>query len=301
MVIYPPGFRVGHWTDADACTGCTVILCPPHTVGGCDVRGNSPGTRELALLGSDKLMQEVHALLLTGGSAFGLAAADGVMRYLEERGIGYPTPWGRVPIVPAAVLFDLNVGSSSVRPTADNGYSACVSASESESRGGRIGAGTGATVGKWHGLNDAMRGGIGYESVLVRDLLVTAIAAVNAIGDIRESDGRIIAGARKGDGSWIADRIGYASVLPLAPPPLTNTTLVAILTNAVLPKVDANRVAQRVHDGFARAIKPVHSSHDGDVSFVLASGPQQCLYEVVAEAACDAAADAIRNAVRGHL
>ena len=298
MPPYPPGFRVGHWTDARARTGCTVILCPPATVGGCDVRGNSPGSRELALLGSEKSMQEVHAVLLTGGTAFGLAAADGVMRYLEEHGVGYMTPWGRVPIVPAAVVFDLNVGSSSVRPTAEAGYSACVSARVDEGCAGRIGAGTGTTVGKWHGSNTAMQGGIGCKTVQVREMLVTAIAVVNAIGDVREDDGRIIAGARKADGAWLADGMQYVSVLPPASPPLANTTLVAILTNAALTKVDVNRIAQRVHDGFARSIKPIHTSHDGDISFVLASGPHQCLFEVVAEAATDAAADAIRNAVR---
>jgi L-aminopeptidase/D-esterase-like protein len=298
MSPYPPGFRIGHWTDARACTGCTVILCPPASVGGCDVRGNSPGSRELALLGSEKSMQEVHAVLLAGGSAFGLAAADGVMRYLEEQNIGYATPWGRVPIVPAAVVFDLNVGSSTVRPTAESGYSACVTATADQGCAGRIGAGTGTTVGKWHGLSAAMPGGVGCKTMQVRDLRVTAIAVVNAIGDVREDDGRVIAGARKTDGTWLADETQYVSVLPLAPQPLTNTTLVVILTNAALTKVDANRVAQRVHDGFARAIKPIHTSHDGDVSFVLASGPQQCVLEVVAEAATDAAAEAIRDAVR---
>jgi L-aminopeptidase/D-esterase-like protein len=243
-------------------------------------------------------MQEVHAVLLAGGSAFGLAAADGVMRYLEEHGIGYATPWGRVPIVPSAVVFDLNVGSSIVRPTAEAGYHACMSATAEPSCTGRIGAGTGTTVGKWHGLRSAMPGGIGCRVVQVRELQVAAIAVVNAIGDVREDDGRIIAGARKPDGTWLADGMQYVSVLPFAPEPLTNTTLVAILTDALLTKVEANRVAQRVHDGFARAIKPIHTSHDGDVSFVLASGRHQGVFEVVAEAATDAAADAIRNAVR---
>jgi L-aminopeptidase/D-esterase-like protein len=298
MTVFPPGFRIGHWSDANARTGCTVVLCPPRTVGGCDVRGNSPGSRELALLGSEKSMREVHALLLTGGSAFGLAAADGVMRFLEENGIGYLTPWGRVPIVPAAVIFDLNVGSATLRPTAESGYSACVAATAEDVAYGSIGAGTGAMVGKWHGIETAMPGGIGVETILVGELVLTAVAVVNAIGDVREGDGRIIAGARNADGAWLAADGNYINALPLAPPPLTNTTLVALLTNARLPKVDANRVAQRLHDGLARAIKPVHTSHDGDVSFVLASGPRHCPYEVVAEAATDAVTAAIRNAVR---
>ncbi len=298
MPQFPPGFRVGHWTDEQACTGCTVILCPPATVGGCDARGSSPGSRELTLLGSEKSVQEVHAVLLGGGSAFGLAAADGVMKYLEEHDIGYKTPWGRVPIVPAAVVFDLNVGSPSVRPTAVGGYNACASAREDEGGGGKIGAGTGTSVGKWHGPATAMGGGLGYATVRIRELQVTAIAVVNAIGDVREDDGRIIAGARNPDGTWVAEGTTYMSIVALAPAPLSNTTLVAVVTNAALTKVDANRVAQRMHDGFARAVKPVHTSHDGDVSFVLASGPIQCHLEIVAEAATEAAAASIRNAVR---
>jgi L-aminopeptidase/D-esterase-like protein len=298
MPCLPPGFRIGHWTDSSARTGCTVVLCPPWTVGGCDVRGNSPGSRELALLASEKPMREVHAILLTGGTAFGLAAADGVMRFLEETGVGYVTPWARVPIVPGAVIFDLNVGSSTVRPNAESGYKACVAATPDIPPGRNIGAGTGAMVGKWSGMDSAMPGGIGLETILIDELIVTAVAVVNAIGDIRETDGRIIAGARNADGKWLAADGRYTNAMPLAPPPLTNTTLVALLTNARLPKVDANRIAQRMHDGFARAIKPVHSSHDGDVSFVLASGPRHCHYEIVAEAATDATASAIRNAVR---
>jgi L-aminopeptidase/D-esterase-like protein len=298
MPTLPPGFRIGHWTDTIARTGCTVVLCPPWTVGGCDVRGNSPGSRELALLASEKPMREVHAVLLTGGTAFGLAAGDGVMRYLEENGIGYVTPWARVPIVPGAVIFDLNVGSSSVRPNAESGYKACLVATTGIPPGRNIGAGTGAMVGKWSGMESAMTGGIGFETIVVDELVVTAVAVVNAIGDVREADGKIIAGARSADGKWLASGGSYTNAMPLAPPPLTNTTLVAVLTNARIPKVDANRIAQRMHDGFARAIKPVHSSHDGDVSFVLAAGPRHYHYEIVAEAATDATASAIRNAVR---
>jgi L-aminopeptidase/D-esterase-like protein len=298
MAYLPPGFRLGHWTDAAARTGCTVILCPPRTVGGCEVRGNSPGSRELSLLENEKTMREVHALLLTGGSAFGLAAADGVMRYLEEQGIGYLTPWGRVPIVPAAVIFDLNVGSATVRPSAEAGYQACIASSPDLPSGRNVGAGTGAMVGKWSGIDKAMAGGIGAETVVAGELIVTAIAVVNAIGDIRDEDGTIIAGARGSTGAWLAGDGKYINALPLTPPSIINTTLVAVLTNARLQKVDANRVAQRIHDGFARTIKPVHTSHDGDVSFVLASGPQASAFEAIAEAAADAASAAIRNAVR---
>jgi L-aminopeptidase/D-esterase-like protein len=243
-------------------------------------------------------MREVHGLLLTGGSAYGLAAADGIMRYLEEHDIGYRTPWARVPIVPAAVVFDLNVGSPSVRPTAEAGYLACTSASHDMTDTGRIGAGTGTLVGKWHGIDNAMHGGLGVQTVEVGDLIIAAIAVVNAIGDIRDTDGTIIAGARSSDGAWLAAHNSYAVAMPLSPPPLTNTTLVAALMNTTLSKVQANRIAQRMHDGFARAVKPVHTSHDGDVSFVLASGSATAQFEIVAEAATDATADAIRNAVR---
>ncbi len=298
MEHLPPGFRIGHWTDDEARTGCTVILVPPSTTGGCDVRGNSPGSRELMLLGSEKSMKEVHALLLTGGSAFGLASADGVMRYCEEHAIGYRTPWGRVPIVPAAVVFDLNVGSARVRPTADAGYRACHAASADERRGGLIGAGTGTTVGKWRGFEYAMPGGIGFSSAQVGEITVTALAVVNAIGDIHDEDGTILAGARSPDGQWLARSMSYTEALYASHPPLTNTTLVAVLTNAALDKVDANRAAQRMHDGFARAIQPVHTTHDGDVSFVLASGQVSVPFEVVAEAAAVVSAAAIRNAVR---
>lgn len=296
---YPAGFRLGHWHDGEALTGCTVILAPPSTVGGCDVRGNSPGSRELALLASEKTMQEVHAVLLTGGSAFGLAAADGVMRFLEERGVGYKTPWGSVPIVPGAVIFDLNVGSASVRPAAESGYRACESAVEEFGPQGSIGAGIGATVGKWAGMESRMRGGIGLACVEHADLLVSAVAVVNAVGDVLGDDGRILAGARTAEGKWIAQedahrRIRIARAKPLD---LTNTTLVALLTNARLTKVDANRVAQRGHDGLARAIRPVHTSFDGDVVFTLASGAAEAQVDIVAEIGAEVAATAIRNAV----
>jgi L-aminopeptidase/D-esterase-like protein len=297
MEYLPEGFALGHWQDAEALTGCTVLLAPPRTVGGCDVRGNSPGSRELALLGSEKSMQEVHAVLLTGGSAFGLAAADGVMRYLEERGKGYATPWGKVPIVPAAVIFDLNVGSATVRPTADAGYRACLMASASDLRSGRLGAGMGATVGKWAGMESSMPGGLGIRSEEFRGCTVTAVAVVNAVGDVLDERGNILAGARTPEGGWLAEERGTrrGSVRPLSS--LNNTTLVALLTNATLTKVDANRVAQRGHDGIARAISPAHTMHDGDIVFVLASGGRELEVDLVAEIGADVASRAIRAAV----
>jgi len=299
MIQLPPGFRIGHWSDPAAQTGCTVILCPASTVGGCDIRGNSPGSRELALLASGKSMQEVHAVLLTGGSAFGLAAADGVMRFLEEHDIGYATPWARVPIVPAAVIFDLNVGSSTVRPTADSGYAAC-SAAQASVENGRVGAGTGASVGKWKGLERSMPGGFGAAADRLGDVIIAAVAVVNAVGDVLDDQGAILAGAKGTKSRWAAEETRYG----LERPPLTansalsNTTLVALLTNAKLSKVDANRMAARGHDGMARAVKPVHTSHDGDIVFVLAAGAVQCEYEAVAETGAELTAAAIRAAVR---
>jgi L-aminopeptidase/D-esterase-like protein len=300
MVELPSGFRIGHWSDPSALTGCTVILCPPKTVGGCDVRGNSPGSRELALLGSEKSMQEVHALLLTGGSAFGLAAADGVMRYLEEAGIGYQTPWGRVPIVPSAVIFDLNVGSPAVRPTAEAGYEACRAAISDIAGSGSVGAGIGATVGKWAGMEGRMRGGIGYATLRNGDLVLTAVAVVNAVGDVLDDSGRVVAGARSGDGGWVAhdDALRRMRITRVRPLENGNTTLVALLTNARLSKVDANRIAQRGHDGMARAVRPVHTSFDGDIVFTLAGGGVEGGLDLVAEMGAEATASAIRAAVR---
>jgi len=300
MTRLPEGFSIGHWHDQEALTGCTVILCPPRTVGGCDVRGNSPGSRELMLLGSEKRMEEVHALLLTGGSAFGLAAADGVVRFLEEGGIGYVTPWARVPIVPAVVIFDLNVGSATVRPTAESGHLACRAATPNEMRRGSIGAGIGATVGKWAGIEWRMRGGLGVASIDVDEIVVAAVAVVNAVGDVLDESGKVLAGARTKEGRWVAEDTALRrAVLPaLDPLAMTNTTLVAVLTNTRMTKVDANRVAQRGHDGLARAIRPVHTMSDGDVVIALSSGGFSVPVDLVAEAGAEVAAAAIRDAVR---
>ena len=297
MTTLPPGFRIGHWSDQKARTGCTVILCPPATVGSCDVRGSSPGSRELALLAVDKRMQEVHALLLTGGSAFGLAAADGVMRFLEEHDVGYQTPWGRVPIVPAAVIFDLNRGSATVRPTSESGYAAAAAASADDVAEGQVGAGTGASVGKWGGIEQSMNGGVGISSLRSGEATVTAVAVVNAVGDIIDETGTVLAGARLSDGSWRALGDPARTFLKRNPIAGTNTTLVALLTDAALTKVEANRTAQRGHDGMARAVKPVHTSFDGDALFCLASGPCQVDFDAFAESGAEAVARAIRRAV----
>jgi L-aminopeptidase/D-esterase-like protein len=297
--LFPEGFTIGHWEDSDALTGCTVILCPPGTVGGCDVRGSSPGSRELALLASDKKMETVNAVLLTGGTAFGLAAADGVMRFLENRGIGYQTPWGYVPIVPAAVIFDLNVGRSTVRPGPEAGHAACESAGADNGKQGCVGAGTGATVGKWAGPEYLMKGGLGISSRAEGSLVVAAVAVVNAVGDVLAPDGSVLAGARMADGSWVAGTsLGRTRFLARQSlKDLGNTTLAVVMTNAVLTKVETNRVAQRGHDGMARAVKPVHTSFDGDIVFALSSGSVAAHPDLVAELGADAVAEAIRNGV----
>jgi L-aminopeptidase/D-esterase-like protein len=298
MLTAVPGFKVGHFTEVKAMTGCTVILCPPNTRASCDVRGNSPGSRELALLAPEKSAQEIHAVLLTGGSAFGLAAADGVMRWLEEHNIGYPTPWGKVPLVPTAVVFDLNAGSSAVRPDALSGYRACDTASTGPFDEGNVGAGTGTTVGKWKGSGFWMKGGLGSASVERSGLSVGALAVVNAVGDVINENGTILAGARRPDAQFIGVTEPYR---PLAQGKVleeTNTTLVVVATNAKLSKLELHRVAERMHDGMARAIVPSHTSFDGDVSFALACGDVKADLDLVSEIAAQLTAEAIRRAVK---
>ena len=262
------------------------------------MRGSSPGTRETALLESDKKIEEVHAVVLTGGSAYGLAAADGVMRFLEERGTGYRTPWGVVPIVPAAVIFDLNRGSANVRPAAESGYAAAQSASASSIPEGACGAGTGATVGKWAGPEFSMPGGFGIASLGHEGVVVSAAAVVNALGDIVDDAGEVLRGARDPRGAWRSASDPLRRLLrDRGKSSGANTVLVAVLTNARLTKVGANRVAMRAHDGMARAVRPAHTSYDGDTIFCLASGEAEADIDLVSEMAAQAAADAIRRAV----
>jgi len=293
-----PGFTVGHVTDEANLTGCTVILCPDATRASCEVRGNSPGSRELALLAPEKSMQEVHAVLLTGGSAFGLAAADGVVRWLADHGRGYATPWVKVPIVPSAVVFDLNVGKVDVRPGPDDGRRACESASDRPVAEGSIGAGTGATVGKWAGMETWMKGGVGSAAKSVGPLTVGALAVVNAVGDIVGENGKVLAGARRKDGIFLADADPVRMFARGKVLEVSNTTLAVVATNASLTKLELFKVSQRMHDGFARAIAPVHTSYDGDVSFALSHGSVKADVDVVAELAADLVAQAIRRAVR---
>jgi L-aminopeptidase/D-esterase-like protein len=269
------GIEVGHFSDARRPTGCTVILARDGAVGGVDVRGAAPGTRETDLLAPGNLVTHVHAVMLAGGSAWGLAAADGAMRWLEERGIGLDVRFGTLPIVPAAVLFDLPLGDARIRPDAAAGYAACEAASAEPPAEGNVGAGSGALVGKLFGAERAMKGGIGSASVTVGGVTVGALVACNALGDVIDPDtARVVAGARTADGRALLDT--RRALLRGEPPrPLlagTNTTLGVIATDAVLTKVQAQRLAAVAHDGLARAINPVHTMSDGDTLFALATG-----------------------------
>ena len=301
-----PGFRIGHATDAEHHTGCTVVLCPEGTIGSADVRGPAPGSREIELTNPSRPIEVIHAVLLTGGSAFGLAAADGVMRYLEEQGVGHWTPLARVPIVPAAVVYDLFLGGGKRRPDAAMGYAACLAASDAPAGEGNVGAGAGVTVGKWGGFEGMMKGGFGTaaSSIELQDggearLQVAAAAVTNCVGDVLNADGSVLAGARSPGGGWLVEQDPLRRFPDRPPAALgTNTTLMVITTNARLTKVQANRLAQRAHDGLAVAVRPAHTTHDGDTAFALASGGVEAPFDLVANAAAEMVAVAIRNSVR---
>ena len=298
------GIKVGHETLAARPTGCTVILVERGAVAGVDVRGSAPGTRETDLLDPVNTVEQVHAIVLAGGSAFGLDAASGVMRYLEERGVGYDTGVARVPIVPAAVLFDLGIGNDpKVRPTAESGYRAASAASSGPVVEGNVGAGAGATVGKLAGRDRAMKGGIGSAAISLPDgLIVAALVAVNAAGDVIDpSTGRVVAGVRTPDGRSLADvRVLLRSGLVKPGSPGENTAIGVVATNARLTKAQASKVAQMAHDGLARAVSPVHTPVDGDTIFALATGARTQPADVltIGALAADAMAEAVVRAVR---
>jgi L-aminopeptidase/D-esterase-like protein len=265
-----PGIRVGHWTDRRAATGCTVLLCEKGAVAGIDVRGGAPGTRESSLLRPEALVQQVHAVFLTGGSAFGLDVGSGIMRYLEERGVGFPYGGACVPIVCGAVLFDLNVGRADIRPTADSGYRACLAAKAGRIAQGSVGAGTGATVAKIRTVKHGLKGGVGSAAERIGDLTVAALVAVNAFGEITDGE-TVIAGPRGAPGRFDGTLDLIRDAGTSATLPLTNTTIGVVATNAALTKTQATAVAQMAHDGIARAVRPAHSPVDGDVLFALAT------------------------------
>jgi L-aminopeptidase/D-esterase-like protein len=298
-----PGFKVGHATNMEAATGCTVIICPPKTVGGVDVRGGAPGTRETDLLQPYNRVEEVSAIVLSGGSAFGLASAHGVVQYLEEHGMGYKTGAGiTVPIVPAAILFDLMVGDGTVRPDAAMGYQACESATSEAVEQGTVGAGTGAMIGAMRGKQFASKGGIGSASIDLGDgLYVGALVAVNAVGDVLDEQGQILAGLRADDGTFSGMMNALRAIahgMPVAPPSGENTVIGAIATNAKLTKAQVNKVAQMAHDGIARAVNPAHTMFDGDAIFALASGEKEAETSAIGAFAAETMAQAIRNGVR---
>ena len=297
------GIEVGHFTDSRRPTGCTVILTRAGAVAGVDVRGAAPGTRETDLLHPSNLVDQVHAVLLAGGSAWGLDAASGVMRWLEEHGIGLPVTYGLIPIVPAAVLFDLPVGDAQIRPDAAAGYAACEAASSDTPAEGNVGAGAGALVGKLYGIHRAMKGGIGSASVTVDGITMGAIVACNALGDVLDpASGVVIAGARTADGKALLN-IRDAILRGEVPQPLlagTNTTIGVVATDALLTKAQAHRLAQVSHDGLARAINPVHTMSDGDAMFALGTGAsgKTAGMMVLATLAAEVTARAILRAIR---
>jgi L-aminopeptidase/D-esterase-like protein len=297
------GLEVGHFTDRRRPTGCTVVIARDGAVAGVDVRGAAPGTRETDLLAPTNLVERVHAVMLSGGSAWGLDAASGAMRWLERHGIGLEVGPGRVPIVPAAVLFDLYLGDASIRPDAQAGETACDNARSQPPQEGNVGAGTGAIVGKIFGLEQAMKGGIGTASVRVGGITVGALVACNALGDVVDpATGRVIAGAREPGRLALLDtrRALLAGVPPRRLVPAAHTTIGVIATDAVLTKAQAARLATVGHDGLARAINPAHTMLDGDALFALATGTsgQPAEMMLLATMAAEAVALATVRAVR---
>jgi L-aminopeptidase/D-esterase-like protein len=306
-----PGIEVGQAQDNEALTGCTVVLCRKGAVAGVDVRGSAPGTRETDLLNPVNLVEKVHAVVLAGGSAFGLDAASGVMRYLEENGIGFETGAGKVPIVPAAILFDLNLGHGGVRPDAEMGYRAAASASSAMPAEGNAGAGAGASVGKIFGPKSAMKAGIGAASMNAGGLIVGALVAVNAFGDVIDpKTGQILAGARStnlgplklGQEGYFGDTLEIMktfigrTVLSFATK--ANTVIGVVATNARLSKPEATKVAQMAQDGVARTIRPAHTMLDGDTIFALATGEKNSDPSTVGAFAAEMVAEAIVRAAQ---
>ena len=286
-----PGIAVGHATDERGVTGCTVILCEAGAVGGVDVRGAAPGTRETDLLRPECTVEQVNAILLCGGSAFGLDAAAGVMRFLEERGSGYKVGTGVVPIVPAAVIFDLGVGDARARPDAAMGLAACVAASTDPPPEGSVGAGTGATFGKSLWPRQALKGGVGTASMRVGEVTVGALVVLNAVGDVLDESGHVLGRSE-----------AEAASAQVDPPTGVSTTIGVVATDLALDKAGATRLAQAAHDGLARAVRPAHTAFDGDTFFALStasvSGRTWPVPVPITAAAAEVVATAIRRAAR---
>ena len=295
------GIKVGNAEDLEAATGCTVIICEEGATAGGDVRGGSPGTRETDLLNPQNLVDKVHAVMLSGGSAFGLDAASGAMAYLEERNIGFDVQVTKVPIVCSAVLFDLVVGDYSVRPDFNMGYRACENASNEKCSSGNIGAGTGATIGKVLGLERAMKGGLGSCAFQIGDLQVGAIVAVNCLGDVIDPEtGEILAGLLDEDGKTL---IGTENILVENYDDKKNifsgnTTIGVVATNGIFTKAETNKLASMAHNGYARSIRPAHTIFDGDTIFTMATGKVEADINVVGLLAARAMERAVVDAIK---
>ena len=309
-----PGILVGHAQNLDAMTGCTVVLCPKGAVSGVDQRGGAPGTRETDALRPMHLVQKVHAVILSGGSAFGLDAATGVMKYLEENKVGFNTGVVRVPIVASAVLFDLGIGNPHIRPDADMGYQACLSASSGPVSDGNVGVGTGATAGKLFGMKQAFKTGVGSASIKIGNLVVGALVAVNPFGDVVDPEtNQIIAGTRSfkkigmqfGGNEYFADTLNSMSstigktILKLSG--FNNTVIGVVATNAKVTKEEANKIAQMAQDGIAMTIRPAHTMMDGDTIFTMATGEHSEDVNIVGAFAARVFSMAIIRAVKSAL
>ncbi len=287
------GILVGHAQDERALTGCTVVLCRKGAVAGVDVRGGAPGTRETDLLNPVNLVEKIHAVVLAGGSSFGLEATTGVVRYLEEQKIGLDTRAAKVPIVPAAILYDLGLGHADVRPDAAMGYRAAASASSAAPAEGNVGAGTGASIGKMRGIKYASKAGIGTTSIDINGVIIAALVAVNAIGDVVDpKTGRIVAGMQTGSSLESMKTNQARSAVK------SNTVIGVIATNAKLTKAGATKVAQMAQDGLAQSIRPAHTMFDGDTIFALATGEQDADLSMVGAFAAEVMAEAIVRAVQ---
>ncbi|HBY58005.1 MAG TPA: peptidase [Candidatus Atribacteria bacterium] len=300
-IIDVPGIKVGHSQNLKAGTGCTVVICEKGAVGGVDVRGGAPGTRETDLLNPVNLVDKIHAIYLGGGSAFGLEGACGVMKYLEEKGIGFDVVLTKVPIVPGAVLFDLAVGDYQIRPDAKMGYEACLKASDAEVSQGNVGAGTGATVGKLFGGLRCMKSGLGTASFKSQELIIGAIVAVNCLGDVIDPEtGEIIAGVLTEDKKGFANTMSFLRNFPQKTKDnfSKNTTIGVVATNAKLTKAGATKVAMMAQDGYAHTISPAHTMFDGDTIFCMATGEVEAGANVVGAIAAEVMARAIVKAVK---
>ncbi|MGI8773833.1 MAG: P1 family peptidase [Actinomycetota bacterium] len=287
-------FKVGHWTDPVGKTGCTVILPPPGNIASCDIRGSSPGSREIESLRAERRLNEIHGVLLTGGSAFGLDAAGGVMSWLEERGVGFRTPPALVPIVPTAVVFDLGAGDASARPGPQAGRDACDAAHEGDIATGLVGAGAGCTVGKWAGREHAVAGGVGVSEATENGARVAAIAIVNALGDVVGEDGTVLAGTTAAEPRFLPP--------PGTQPEVTgNTVLALVATSAAIDKRDARFLAERGSDGITVAVRPAHTRYDGDIVFSVTAPPEPgappASVDLLGYLATKAVAAAVRDAV----